>query len=195
MISRLGVAAATTLLGACAFNTGTVVLLPERDARETAVVVGQGGRDIVLDRPYAAVRQTPFGPQAYVSSPQEVETRFGAALAAQPSRPIAYTLYFVEGSDEFTDESKRILENVLAEIAKHPVPDIVVVGHTDRVGSDAYNDALAQRRAETVRAMLAARGIATDNVMAIGRGKREPLVPTAEGVAEPRNRRVEVIVR
>jgi len=164
-------------------------------SRDTAVVVRQGGEDIVLDRPYAAVRQTLFGPRPYVSNPEEVAAEFGAALAAQPGRPAAFTLYFVEGGDEFTDESKEILDRVLAEIAKHPVPDIVIVGHTDLVGGDTYNDALAQRRAETARAMLAARGIASDGIVAIGRGKREPLVPTADGVAEPRNRRVEIIVR
>ena len=57
------------------------------------------------------------------------------------------------------------------------------------------NDALALRRAETVRAMLIARGVAPENIVAVGRGKRELLVPTADGVAEPRNRRVEIVVR
>ena len=67
--------------------------------------------------------------------------------------------------------------------------------HTDSVGSDQYNDALAQKRAEAVRAMLAARGIAPQDIVAIGRGKRDLLVPTPDGVAEPRNRRVEIVVR
>ncbi len=84
---------------------------------------------------------------------------------------------------------------MFAEIAKHPVPDIVVIGHTDAVGSDTVNDALALRRATTVRTMLIGRGISPENVVAAGRGKREPLVPTPDGVAEPRNRRVEIVVR
>jgi len=70
-----------------------------------------------------------------------------------------------------------------------------VIGHTDKVGTDAYNDALSRQRAEVVRKALLARGIAQDNVVAIGRGKREPIVPTADGVAEARNRRVEIQVR
>jgi outer membrane protein OmpA-like peptidoglycan-associated protein len=84
---------------------------------------------------------------------------------------------------------------VMAEIAKHPVPDIVVVGHTDSVGSHAVNDALALRRAETVRGMLVAQGIAPASIVAVGRGKRELLVATPDNVAESRNRRVEIIVR
>ena len=76
------------------------------------------------------------------------------------------------------------------------MPDILVVGHTDLVGSDQVNDALARKRADSrCAAMLIERGIAPDNIVAVGRGKREPLVPTADGVAEPRNRRVEILVR
>jgi hypothetical protein len=80
----------------------------------------------VLDRPYAAARESPFGPYAYAASPQEVEMRFGAALAAQPSRPTQFTLHFITGEDEFTTESKQILEDVFTEIAKRPTPDIDV---------------------------------------------------------------------
>ena len=191
----LALAALVAFLGACATQTGTVVLLPEKDGKDTAVVVSQGGQQVVLDKPYAAAQQTTAGPKAYASSPQEVEAKFGSALAAQPGRPTSYTLYFVEGSDQFTDSSKQVLAAVLADIAKHPVPDIVVIGHTDAVGSNASNDALALRRAETVRAMMVAQGIAASSIVAVGRGERELLVPTPDGVAEPRNRRVEIVVR
>ena len=75
------------------------------------------------------------------------------------------------------------------------MPDVVVVGHTDRVGSDPFNDNLARQRADTVRAELIRRGIAPENIVAVGRGSREPIIPTAAGVAEPRNRRVEIVVR
>jgi outer membrane protein OmpA-like peptidoglycan-associated protein len=182
------------VLAACA-PRGTVVLLPEKEGGPAAVTVRQGDTEVVLDQPYAAVRQTPFGPRPYASNPQEVEAQFGAALAAQPGRPTSFTLYFVEGKDEYTEESRRMVEGVLTEIAQRPVPDIVVIGHTDTVGSDQVNDALARQRAETVRADLIRRGIAPENIHAVGRGKRELLVPTPDGVAEPRNRRVEILVR
>ena len=176
-------------------KTGSVVLLPERDGRWTAVTVLQGGKEAVLAQPYSAAHLTGNGPQAYQSSAKEVQSYFGAALAAQPLAPAQFTLYFVEGKDELTDESKRLIDNVFAEIARRPVPDIVVIGHTDRVGSDVFNDTLSRQRAEVVRKALVARAMAPDKVTAIGRGKREPIVPTADGVAEPRNRRVEIQVR
>jgi outer membrane protein OmpA-like peptidoglycan-associated protein len=190
----LAAAALIALLGACAKET--VVLLPQKDGSPSAVTVTKGEREVVLDQPYAAVQtRVIVGSSTYSSNPKEVEDRFGAALGAQPSRPNSFTLYFVEGSDQLTEESKAVLMTVLADIARHAVPDIVVIGHTDTVGTNTYNDALALRRAEAMRAVLVAQGLAPDAIVAVGRGKREPLVPTADGVAEPRNRRVEILVR
>lgn len=187
-IGMLGV-----FLGAC--STGTVVLLPEKDGQHGSVVVKQRDREAVLDQPYAAARQTPFGPRRYTATAQEVEGVFGTALAAQPMRVTQFTLYFVEGTDELTADSQQIVESVYYEITKRPVPDLVVIGHTDTVGSDQFNDVLSRQRADTVRAALIRHGIAAENVAAVGRGKRELVVPTADGVAEQRNRRVDIIVR
>jgi outer membrane protein OmpA-like peptidoglycan-associated protein len=190
---RLALALLPVLIGAC--SSGTVILLPESDGRPGALAVKQGDKEVVLDRPYAAADATPFGPYAYQASREEVEKRFGPALAVQPARAATFTLYFIEGKDEFTEESKLIVDKVLSEIAKRPVPDVLVVGHTDLVGSDPFNDALGQQRAETVRAALIRLGIPAEDVRATSRGKREPAVPTPDGVPEPLNRRVVIIVR
>ena len=80
-------------------------------------------------------------------------------------------------------------------MATRPSPEILVIGHTDAVGAGQYNDKLSMQRAERVRAELVLRGIAEDSITVTGRGKREPLVPTDDGVAEPQNRRVEINVR
>jgi outer membrane protein OmpA-like peptidoglycan-associated protein len=184
---------ASALLGACA--SGTVVLLPQQDAKEAAVSVRQGDKEVLLDEPYAAAKTTALGPRAYRSSPDEVSGQFGPALAAQPSRSATFTLYFVEGKDELTDESKRVVDAILAEIAKRPVPDVLVVGHTDTVGNDQSNDALGQQRADVVRAALIRLGIPATDIRAVSRGKRALAVPTGDGVSEPRNRRVEIVVR
>jgi outer membrane protein OmpA-like peptidoglycan-associated protein len=194
-LQRLAVALLGALLAACATQQGSVVLIPDKGGKDTAVVVMQGTSQVPLTQPYAAAHLTSGGPKAYQSSAQEVQSYFAAALAAQPLPPTQFTLYFVEGKDEFTAESKGIIDGVFAEIARRPVPDVLVIGHTDKVGSDAVNDPLSRQRAEVVRTALLARGIAVDKVVAIGRGKREPMVPTADGVAEARNRRVEIQVR
>ena len=105
-------------------------------------------------------------------------------------------LYFLEGKDEFTAESKIEVDRILAELKRRPAPDIVVIGHTDTVGSDANNDRLSLARAERVRELLAKLlNLPEERIQAAGRGKRELLVQTADAVSEGRNRRVEINVR
>jgi outer membrane protein OmpA-like peptidoglycan-associated protein len=182
------------VLAACATQE-QVILLPEEGGGAPSLAVSQHGHDVLLDHPYAATELTLSDPWRYEATPAEIQRTFGAALAAQPSRAMHFTLNFVEGSDELTPDSQQTLAAMFADLAKRPVPDIVVIGHTDAVGSDDYNDQLALKRAQAVRAMLSARGIPEQDIVAVGRGKRELLIPTPDGVAEPRNRRVEIVVR
>jgi outer membrane protein OmpA-like peptidoglycan-associated protein len=80
-------------------------------------------------------------------------------------------------------------------VNEHPAPDVSVVGHTDTLGSAASNQSLSLRRAEAVSRMLkpvATRIVAMDIG---GQGESNLLVPTADNVNEPRNRRVELTVR
>ena len=173
-----------------------IVLLPEPEGKAAALSVAHAGVERVLDRPYAAARIRQEGSvETGVSSPEEVRRMFGDALAAQPPRPISFLLYFVEGKDELTPASRQVLRDVLAEIARRPAPEVVVIGHTDRVGSVTFNDGLSRRRAEKVRDDLVGQGVPTERIGVAGRGEREPLVPTEDEVPEARNRRVEVSVR
>jgi outer membrane protein OmpA-like peptidoglycan-associated protein len=173
-----------------------VVLIPGADGQTGAVVVRSASGETVLDRPYAAADVSGKGAVALLQQDAaSVRERVGAALGAQPARPVSFTVYFVTGSDELTPESRQILEQIKAELVRRSVPDIIVIGHTDRVGTVEYNDKLSLVRARTVRAALVAAGIAADRIQEAGRGEREPVVPTADEVAEPRNRRVEINVR
>ena len=194
-LRRAAIVLAATLLAACAAPKESVVLLPSPSGQETAVTVTQGSQQLVLSQPYAGARVGKSALEAYPSSAADVQARYGAALAAQPLPPAQFTLYFVEGKDEFTDESKKVVDSVFAEIAKRPIPDVLVIGHTDTVGNDVANDALSRQRAEVVRNAFVARGLAADKVVVVGRGKREPAVATGDGVSEARNRRVEILVR
>jgi len=196
-------ALAATLLAACAapepaappVPVDSVILLPEQDGRASAVILTQGGRQVLLDAPYAGARTGPAGPQPFASNAAGVQAQFGAVLAALPPRPASFVLYFTEGRDTLTDDSGALIEKVFAEIAARPAPDVAVIGHTDSVGAQAANDSLSLQRAESVRRELIRRGIPAENIRASGRGERELLVPTADNVAEARNRRVEIIVR
>jgi outer membrane protein OmpA-like peptidoglycan-associated protein len=124
-----------------------------------------------------------------------VKESFGATLAALPGRPATFTLYFLEGKDELTPDSKVEMDRVLAELKRRPLPDIMVIGHSDSVGGLSYNDKLSLARAERMREMMIGMGIPADRIQAAGRGKRELLVPTEDNISEARNRRVEINVR
>jgi outer membrane protein OmpA-like peptidoglycan-associated protein len=199
MVSRAALAAlALLLLVGCAkpMRDDLYVLLPDQDGQTGALSVESGGGQAVLDRPYAAARVTePGRVAAGAVTEQEARRAFGAALDAQPGRPTSFILYFLEARDELTPDSRQLLDRIVEEIARRPAPEIVVIGHTDRVGAVTYNDTLSLRRAERVRDELVKVGIAADRIRVAGRGEREPLVSTADEVAEARNRRVEINVR
>ena len=172
------------------------VLLPDQEGKTGALSVESGGQRAVLDQPYAAARVAePGRVQPGTVTEQEARQSFGPALQAQPVRPASFTVYFLEGRDELTPDSRQLLGRIVDEIARRPAPDILVIGHTDRVGAIPFNDALSLRRAERVRDELVKVGIAADRIRVAGRGEREPLVSTADEVAEPQNRRVEISVR
>jgi outer membrane protein OmpA-like peptidoglycan-associated protein len=179
---------------ALALRTDYYVLLPGPGA----LVVISDGQTQTLDRPFGAARiGRPGTIETGTATEAEVNASFGAALAAQPPRPLSFLLYFLLDSDALTPESERVVGDVVSEISRRPAPEVVVVGHTDPTGSHEHNDRLSLQRAESVRARLLARGIgiSESNAFAVGRGKRELLVPTPDQVAEPRNRRVELVVR
>jgi outer membrane protein OmpA-like peptidoglycan-associated protein len=175
----------------------TVVLLPGHDGKVGALTVTHGDHHQTLDAPYAASRLQQEGrlEDGGRLTTEQVQQTFGPALAAQPPRPVTFVLYFLGDSDELTPESKLEIPKMFQAIAGHPSPEIVVVGHTDRVGSLTYNDALSLRRAERVRNDLVQRGIPREQIQVAGRGERAPIVATEDEVAEPRNRRVEITVR
>jgi outer membrane protein OmpA-like peptidoglycan-associated protein len=184
------------LLSACSSPREHFSVMPDSEGKTgTMVVTPRQGTPLKLDQANssASVRGGEVAPVKL--SGAELKEMYKDALDAQPMAPVRFLLYFVEGGDVLTTDSQRELESVLAEIKKRPAPDLIVVGHTDRVGSVTDNDRLALRRAEKVRAQLIAQGLAADSISASGRGEREPLVPTADEVAEARNRRVEILVR
>jgi outer membrane protein OmpA-like peptidoglycan-associated protein len=179
-----------------AVATELVAVVPDPAGRVGSVVVRSGGSEQVLDQAYAARRMRADGAaEPATVSPEEIQRSFAGTLGALPGRPTSFLLYFLEGKDELTPGSRGELEKVFAELKRRPLPDIVVIGHTDTVGNLAFNDKLSLARAERLRDMLVSLGIARERIEAAGRGERELLVPTEDNVAEPRNRRVEISVR
>jgi outer membrane protein OmpA-like peptidoglycan-associated protein len=173
-----------------------VVVLPSADGHVGTVVVERDGERVVLNQAYASSRIAgTSGPQVVKLPEPEVRQVFANTLTALPERPLSFLLYFVRGTDALTEDSKGELGRMLEEVSRRTAPDVLVVGHTDTVGAPQKNDKLSLQRAQRVKADLVRKGIATSRVQASGRGEREPIVQTADGVDEPRNRRVEISVR
>ena len=174
-----------------------IVLLPKLNGPIGGVIVRTGGgKEILLDKAFAGAHiGGPGMVQPVTYDADRAKREFSSVIAALPGRPATFLLYFLEGNDELTPDSEREVERVFSEIAARPYAEVSVIGHTDAVGNTQFNDQLARQRAQRVRGDLIKRGISADRIEVSGRGKREPLVPTPEGVSEPMNRRVEVNVR
>ena len=135
------VAAVVILIGHLSPTPERVILLPDVDGQVGQLVVRSATSQQVLDKAYAASEIDASGNIAARSEDAaSVQARYGTLLDARPPRPISFTLYFLSGSaQELTPESIAVLEQLKAAIANRPLPEITVIGHTDRVGS------LAQR--------------------------------------------------
>jgi len=184
------------LLGGCAsVVSDRVILLPQGDGSSSAVEVQAGGQRLLLDKPYASAELRNGQLTPSLSSEQAVRTAYGALFATQPARPLRFTVQFEPNGNRLAAGADAALAAMRTALATLPAPEVVVTGHTDRVGSLEANDRLSLARAEAVREILVASGVARSAITLVGRGEREPAVATDDEVAEARNRRVEIKIR
>ena len=113
-----------------------------------------------------------------------------AAVCSQPGM-----VFFDFDSAELSSGARETIDAVAVNARPCNWQGISVVGHADRSGSNSYNIGLSQRRAQAVAGYLASRGVPSGIISTDARGEEQPRVPTADGVREPQNRRVEVGVR
>lgn len=173
----------------------TIVLLPDAEGKSTGIVVSAQGQQVAVTEPYQGIELAGGKIESRTYSAAQIKDMFPEVMQALPDQPRSFTLRFEQNGTRLTAESATLVEEVRQEIVKRPAPEVTVVGHTDREGSDDANLHLSQNRAEAVRDILVAGGVSAQIIQVVGRGELEPEVATADGVAEPRNRRVEISVR
>ena len=185
--------ALVALLSACAGPRSYVALLtsPDGTLGQVTVTGPQGAQVLTKDHTAAALDgKTP----PFEVTPDQIQKDFGAALAARPPLPEQFLLYFNQGS-ELTEESKLVLARLLERAKSRKALDISVIGHTDTQGTSAANQTLARERANAMAEQLRSLGLEGAVMVVESHGERNLLVPTADEVAEPRNRRVEITLR
>jgi iron complex outermembrane receptor protein len=118
-----------------------------------------------------------------------------AVQAPMPAPKVAtsYMVFFDFNKSNLTSQAVSIVDTAAKNAAMAKVTQLVVTGHTDTVGSDAYNMRLSRRRAESVAAELEKQGIPASEIEIVAKGKHDLLVPTKDGVREPQNRRVQIV--
>ncbi len=108
--------------------------------------------------------------------------------------PETFIVYFGWDSDAVDGSGDRVIDGAVAAADSLGIADFSITGHADRSGPDDYNLNLSLRRADNVKAGLIARGVKEGGISVAGRGEAEPAVATDDGVREPANRRVEIIL-
>lgn len=190
---RFAAILAPVLLGGCA--TSSVTLLPDEGGGQGAVAVLETrgrAQESVIDQGNSRTR---LGGRTVSARSARLSTRDQQLLGNLPPPPVSFMLYFDEGTTQVIPTSRPQLDALLAEASRRPGVEVQISGHTDRKGSDEDNDRLSEERARAVLEQLVQAGIPRDQLVAVGRGERDPRVPTEDGVDEIANRRVEIVVR
>jgi outer membrane protein OmpA-like peptidoglycan-associated protein len=198
-LGRAFAAAFVTLifLSACSTPPDKIILLPDPEGKVGAVIVHSATGQQTINKAYAGVDVTQGGAiEKTMDSQSSVETRYSQLLAARPPRPRTFTIFFLfDSATDLAPESLATVKELKAVLATWPAPELVVVGHTDLAGSQDFDDNLSKRRAQTVAAFLIKQGISAQQIETAARGKREPLVRTADGVPNRMNRRVVITIQ
>jgi OOP family OmpA-OmpF porin len=111
-----------------------------------------------------------------------------------PELARSYLVFFDWNSSSVTTEAATIIGEAAKAAKQLAVTRVELTGHADRSGTPAYNQKLSEKRGAAVKNALVQLGIPADEITVVGKGEASPLVPTADGVREPQNRRVEIVL-
>jgi outer membrane protein OmpA-like peptidoglycan-associated protein len=117
-----------------------------------------------------------------------------AAPAVRAPAERRFLVFFDFDSASVRSDGQRVIRESASASRQVAVTRIDVTGHADRSGNSRYNDRLSRRRANAVKRGLISNGVPEKDIIIYARGEREPLVPTRDGVREPQNRRVEIVL-
>ena len=166
---------------------------PERDFNENNIKnYGYHNHSafIALTYKFAQDVAPPPEPAAIAAPPPPAPVPAPAA----PELARSYLVFFDWNAATVTTEAATIITEAATAARQLAVTRIEVTGHADRSGTPAYNQKLSEKRGAAVKAALVHLGVLESQITVVGKGETSPLVPTADGVREPPNRRVEIVL-
>lgn len=183
-------------LSSCCSKT-TLVLLPDEDGTVGKVVMQTTGGSLKLDQPYAAAitQSGRSAPQKKVLDKKTFDDKWGDLATMESQKPQSFLLYFHSGSAILTKESQTRLPDVMDAMRQDDPVEISIIGHSDAVGDEEDNYVLSFKRAQAVHELLKGKIPRVKRVHVDSFGENDPLIPTADNIPEPRNRRVEIMIR
>lgn len=176
----------------------TTVVLLENDAVHNAVEVTTQAGSVVIDQPYYYTTMVSSDKQPSVlekADPDFIRQKYAAVLKALPEKAVSMLFYFEPGTADIAQESKDQVEALITLIEAREPATVDIIGHSDRAGDADKNYELALDRAHSVEKFLLERNVKLERCSVVSYGESEPIIQTEDGVSEPKNRRVEVIVR
>lgn len=171
------------------------MVMPEDKGVGVVSALLNNGEQYVLEGDYAAISVSEAARELFTGDQEQLMELFGPAINQLTRAPIYHTVNFETDSTTLTAESQKIIKGIYQEILNDPVPEIILIGHTDTQASASYNMALSQQRADAIKTDLIAEGIDPEIIKIEARGETDLLVKTADNVAEVLNRRVVINVR
>ena len=175
----------------------TVILMPDADGKVGSVSVSTDAGSQTIDEAFeqSTVDAATTLPSAVAPLGRDaVEAAHPDLLKAMPSKPAVFVLNFLLDKTVLTDESNAMLAAVIEAARERKPTEITVFGHADASGTPERNLKLSAERARHVADLLMKSDPALDRIEVQFFGDTAPLVPTAAGVREPRNRRAEVMI-
>jgi len=174
------------------------VLLPNSDGTPSSITITNPAGTQEIRQPCQVVRveRSDVAPTApFAFDEPSVKRLFGTTEDNMPAPELTFVLHFDENKDVLNAESAARLPDIFRAIRDRHSTMVTVTGHTDTTGTPKYNDDLAMKRAQNVAGTLKAQGLDSSSLFVTSHGATDLLIKTGPDKAEPRNRRVEVIVR